>query len=370
MIYSPARALANRQNAQLSTGPKTEEGKAKSRANALKHGLSGAGVVLPGEDGVEIARRFDGLRAEFRPSTPAGQILVHRLAFLSVRLERAAEQEAAHLGEAIRHAREDHDEVREDEVEGLLDALAEHPARSVRKLLKSPEGVEALAREWLALRSDLARTNGRTWTGAHRDRANQLTGRRPAALEISRVDELSYAIDGDFSILDDADAPLDPERRRGWAREAMLAYIDDEVAAVRSCGETLDLDAFNRDRDDAARRALFDPSKEATLARRYEAAAERGLYRALSEVQKVEAQAQKDHPDCRAYPCPPLGSFRPEPGPGLEEVREVGPTSVSPRLSPSPTLVRGGSSESLGVTTARDAESGVRSRRFAAKPLA
>ena len=39
---------ANRQNSRHSTGPKTAEGKAASRTNAIKHGLSGTAVF--GED--------------------------------------------------------------------------------------------------------------------------------------------------------------------------------------------------------------------------------------------------------------------------------------------------------------------------------
>ena len=46
MVCSPARLAANRLNAQKSTGPRTEEGKSRSRANALKHGLC-ASVVVP-----------------------------------------------------------------------------------------------------------------------------------------------------------------------------------------------------------------------------------------------------------------------------------------------------------------------------------
>ena len=47
---SDAQLQANRLNAQLSTGPRTAEGKKRSSLNALRHGLSGQIVVLPQED--------------------------------------------------------------------------------------------------------------------------------------------------------------------------------------------------------------------------------------------------------------------------------------------------------------------------------
>jgi hypothetical protein len=53
---SDARIEANRKNAQLSTGPKTPEGKAVCRQNALKNGLTGEGIVLPDEDREAISR--------------------------------------------------------------------------------------------------------------------------------------------------------------------------------------------------------------------------------------------------------------------------------------------------------------------------
>jgi len=42
------RAEINRANAQHSIGPKTPEGKQRSSLNALRHGLTGQIIVLPG----------------------------------------------------------------------------------------------------------------------------------------------------------------------------------------------------------------------------------------------------------------------------------------------------------------------------------
>src|SRR5947209_6898245 len=62
---------ANRRNAAHSCGPKTEEGKARSRANALKHGLAGAGVVLPDEIGRKVQERREQWRPSLRPGDAA-----------------------------------------------------------------------------------------------------------------------------------------------------------------------------------------------------------------------------------------------------------------------------------------------------------
>jgi hypothetical protein len=44
------QVAANQANAQRSTGPRTEEGKKRSSLNALKTGLTGRTILLPGED--------------------------------------------------------------------------------------------------------------------------------------------------------------------------------------------------------------------------------------------------------------------------------------------------------------------------------
>ena len=47
---SPAKLAANQANAQLSTGPKSAQGKARSATNSLKHGLSAKEIVIKPEE--------------------------------------------------------------------------------------------------------------------------------------------------------------------------------------------------------------------------------------------------------------------------------------------------------------------------------
>jgi hypothetical protein len=51
-MSTSAQIAANQANAQLSTGPTSETGKAKSSVNAVKTGLTGRTVLLPNEDAV------------------------------------------------------------------------------------------------------------------------------------------------------------------------------------------------------------------------------------------------------------------------------------------------------------------------------
>ena len=63
--------VANRLNAQRSTGPRTPAGKARVSSNALKHGLTGRDVVLPGENPDD----FDSFRAGLLTSLdPQGEL--------------------------------------------------------------------------------------------------------------------------------------------------------------------------------------------------------------------------------------------------------------------------------------------------------
>lgn len=58
---SERKIQANRKNALLSTGPKTERGKRTVSYNAIKHGLLAREVVITAGDGEESLEEFDAL---------------------------------------------------------------------------------------------------------------------------------------------------------------------------------------------------------------------------------------------------------------------------------------------------------------------
>jgi hypothetical protein len=104
MPASAAQIAANQKNAQLSTGPKTVEGKEQSRANAYKHGLTGSGTVLPEREAIEVERRTQVYASELKPTTEIALALVRRVALLSVRMDRSVEVENLRLTYRVRQA--------------------------------------------------------------------------------------------------------------------------------------------------------------------------------------------------------------------------------------------------------------------------
>ena len=77
---SLAKLAANRQNAQHSTGPKTEAGKAQSRRNALKHGIFAANMFVYGENLGEYQELLGALREDLAPVGAVEELLVEKVA--------------------------------------------------------------------------------------------------------------------------------------------------------------------------------------------------------------------------------------------------------------------------------------------------
>ena len=100
-MASAARALINRENAQSSTGPKTDAGKDRSKLNAIAHGLTSKTVVLPHESEEEYSAKHRGLIESHQPATVNEELLVERVAQAYWRLQRCYAVERAFLDNRI-----------------------------------------------------------------------------------------------------------------------------------------------------------------------------------------------------------------------------------------------------------------------------
>jgi len=88
-MATEAQVLANRSNAQKSTGPRTVEGKQKVSQNAVKHGLLAQQAVIYGEDPEVFERHREAMLDELAPVGVMESTLAQRIVGLSWRLKRA-----------------------------------------------------------------------------------------------------------------------------------------------------------------------------------------------------------------------------------------------------------------------------------------
>ena len=88
---------ANRANATKSTGPRSQAGKARSRLNSRKHGLTAKMLIIVGENADDFDQLRAELMAEHDPQSVLETELVERLAGILWRLRRVPSFEAAIL---------------------------------------------------------------------------------------------------------------------------------------------------------------------------------------------------------------------------------------------------------------------------------
>ncbi len=109
-VISEAKLRANRANAQLSTGPKSAETKAKTSLNAVKTGLTGRTVLLPTDDAAEYERHIQAFAAEYAPVGLRESDLVQSIADTWWRLKRIPCLESALLAQGYLEFAESFDE--------------------------------------------------------------------------------------------------------------------------------------------------------------------------------------------------------------------------------------------------------------------
>jgi hypothetical protein len=338
MTVAPAtsqkRIEANRRNAQRSTGPRTPEGKSRSRFNGVKHGLTAKVPVIPGEDPAVYQARLDAMIESCAPQNQVELELLGRLAAATNwSLDRAARAEAAQISQRVRNYAIERERREEDEALALGQRLlwdargpwqlyphhphtgsksetriswsqdpadANNPALLVLRLQRTVAGCRWLLDRWTELRARLE--PGEVWAAPDQFKAIRLLGKQPLdAVDDSDVTLICLASakllpDGDdtkaFALVKHElhNGKEEPQiysrelRKRplaklrpadaGAAREALRALVDRQTARL-----TLILarnqELAEADAAEAPDRLAFDPTPEGEKLRRYMLAAAR-----------------------------------------------------------------------------------------------
>jgi len=135
---SEKKLEANRRNAQLSTGPRTEEGKRTSSMNPLKHGLLAHGVITRGdyrEDPIEYLELLEFLRKQHKVKGPVEESEVEQMALQRWRKKRAVRFEVGTIAQRTLGMRRRAERRRRERVEeelslgpGVVEMLEQHAA--------------------------------------------------------------------------------------------------------------------------------------------------------------------------------------------------------------------------------------------------
>jgi len=129
---SERKRIANRENAQMSTGPRTAIGKAYSRQNALKHGLFARhkeDFVALGEAPRKYAKLLEHLCGYYQPVGRAEELEVERIAVCWWRLRRAWRYE-----NSANHTSNDGTPTRSPQVEAICKRVTKEAVDTVLRL--------------------------------------------------------------------------------------------------------------------------------------------------------------------------------------------------------------------------------------------
>ncbi len=301
MIVSEARLAANHANALKSTGAKTPEGKERSRANALKHGLCASEIVA--EDLATVQERAVACFEAIKPQDHFQGWLADQVAVASLRIDRAVRIERRLRDKVALHAELRWDDDRRLEVEALGAGLAQHPGAVLERLRATPHGCDWLMNRW-ALLAHAA--DAGAWTPDQLGLAFDLLG-TPAAF---RSGAPGLAIDRDGPPL----GPAELARR--------------ELAALRRRrDEVADLDVV--DRALASADLTDETTDEIRRLRRYEGSLHRRLRWCLAEL-----KYKSPYPTTKHYLHPNyVANLEPEP---VVETRKLEPEVETRNLEPEP----------------------------------
>jgi hypothetical protein len=317
-MSSEKQRSANQANAQKSTGPKTAEGKTNAKRNALKHGLTGDGSVLPVEDETLFKERLQLWTNDARPSCELEKYQIGAAVWATVKFDRAARNDMAESNRRRRRAIGHWEGVQTRKINKIVLGWDTDPASCVEQLEQFTRGCDWLLECWEELAQALE-TDG-CWTGPHAATALRLLGKPPemphendpevASLRLSVLAAASELdpdeVDAFFGVNTEK---MDPAARLAQA-EARLPGRDESIEALwEVIGAALDRLAplraelwTGQDGPALSQKidlATFDDSKAGELRRRYSSSASLEMHRSLKQLadqRRQSAQRRREGP--------------------------------------------------------------------------
>jgi hypothetical protein len=366
---SEAQLAANRANAAKSTGPRSEEGKKKSRLNGLTHGLRAETAVLPGEDGGRLQDRIDAWAVDLDARTEAEHYAVAAAARASWRMDRAVAADTAAVTRRMIDVEEGFDDRLAIEVDKLAERLHGEPGPIARQLRSTSHGCRWMIAQWKSLEAHLdagrcleagqlilsAELMGKwladfftdpvvhPWMAAHAAMYAATTGADADQLLVHLDDYRPEAMDL-REFVRHASAMIEALPDPATGLPTLRRTIAEHLADLTDRAELLEL----RERRDcrlAVECAKVDDSPEGMRRLRYEMSHERAYRAALKELRSL--QARRPDLDPSAAPTEPISNPAPtEPisGPApIEPIPDPAPTepisgpTVEPIPDPAPT---------------------------------
>ena len=274
---SARQLAANRRNAVKSTGPRTPQGRAISKMNAVKHGILSKQVLVRGQILQESDEELEALHrrfwVEYQPAGPVEEMLVDQIVTAHWRLRRALTAESGEIALSV-----DTGQRRRSRGMGPVMQWLQWSAQTdtIHAMEKSALG-NAILGDWLREIRDAVEAEGALTADAVQKLAGNFGG-KPSSL-LHELDAFRRKLEAAPERLD---APL-----RERQKAETLAFLDRKIGGFRRSQERcVDEEEYEEDARQAA--AVLPSSETLDKILRYETKLERQMYRAMAQLERVQ----------------------------------------------------------------------------------
>jgi hypothetical protein len=281
-MATEAQIAANRLNAQKSTGPRTDAGKAIASRNSEKHTKLARTLLVSGQSHQESSSEFSALcdeyYASFEPVGPLEEMLVERIVSAVWRVRRARHVETGEI--ALNLEKTDQKSAEINPVPTLLKAAEATDREDVLSLLdKSIPGCEYVLTHLREARAAVQREQQLTpdifhrLNSAFRCRAKTLG---ETLFQMART-------------LGNNPAKLDPVILLEEHQRQVLEYLDQQIQHFEEIlvNRRSDPDAATRARQDAA---MLPTGHVLERILRYETVLERQIFNSMAKLEKLQSR--------------------------------------------------------------------------------